>query len=124
MVKQWAPDGILLIGDAAHCATPIGAVGVSLSCSTAVVAAETITHALQLDDVSAARLSHVLREPEIRTIHTLQKRIENIMVDNPLIRKISPIAIQLIANSPIFKKIQKNMLLMPTELPVDRKFTF
>ncbi|WP_342414781.1 FAD-dependent monooxygenase [Paenibacillus sp. FSL R10-2782] len=126
MVKQWAKDGCLLIGDAAHCATPIGAVGVSLSCATAVIAADVIVKAINENDFSAGMLNLVqkIREPEIRKIHAFQKKIENVMVDSPVLRKIRPIAITLLAKTPLFTKIQKRMLLMPTPLPIDPQLSF
>ncbi|HEU4963209.1 MAG TPA: FAD-dependent oxidoreductase [Bacilli bacterium] len=74
-VKEWAQNGALLIGDAAHCAAPTGGIGVSLSVATGVVAAQVVYEALQKGDVSAARLGRVqeLRGPEMRRIHETQK---------------------------------------------------
>lgn len=76
--REWAQNGLLLIGDAAHCASPAGAVGVSLSVATAILAADVISRALADGDVSAARLREVqeMRSPEIRRVHALQMRAE------------------------------------------------
>ncbi|ARU63668.1 hypothetical protein CBW65_23590 [Tumebacillus avium] len=76
-VKEWAQDGLLLIGDAAHCALPAGAVGVSLAAATAILAAQVITEALAAGDVSKERLSRLQqqREAEVREIHQTQWRM-------------------------------------------------
>jgi 2-polyprenyl-6-methoxyphenol hydroxylase-like FAD-dependent oxidoreductase len=126
MVKEWAKDGCLLIGDAAHCSTPIGAVGVSLSCATAVIAADVIVSAMREKDYSAKRLGRVqvIRQPEISRIHGFQKKIENVMVDSPVLRKLRPILITMLAQTPLFAKIQKRMLLMPTPLPIESTISF
>lgn len=39
-VKEWAKEGCLVIGDAAHCMTPWGGVGTSLALGTAITAAD------------------------------------------------------------------------------------
>lgn len=77
MVKEWAQDGLLLIGDAAHCALPAGAVGVSLAVGTAILAAQVVTEALLAGDVSKERLRRVqeLREAEVRDIHQTQRHM-------------------------------------------------
>ncbi|MFM1654996.1 FAD-dependent monooxygenase [Brevibacillus sp. B_LB10_24] len=126
MVKQWAKDGCLLIGDAAHCSTPIGAVGVSLSCATAVIAADVIVRAMRENNFSAEMLNQVqvIREPEIRRIHAFQMKIEKVMVDSPILRRVRPIAITMLAKTPLFGNIQKRMLLMPTPLPIDPILSF
>ena len=42
LVRDWARDGLLLIGDAAHTMSPAGAIGVNVALSTAAVAAQVI----------------------------------------------------------------------------------
>ncbi|ASS75198.1 hypothetical protein CIG75_09530 [Tumebacillus algifaecis] len=42
-VKEWTQDGLLLIGNAAHCALPAEAVGVSLAAATSILAAQVVT---------------------------------------------------------------------------------
>ena len=41
-IDDWARDGLLLIGDAAHTMSPAGAIGVNVAIATAVVAAQEI----------------------------------------------------------------------------------
>ena len=42
LVDDWARDGLLLIGDAAHTMSPAGAIGVNVALATAAVAAQEI----------------------------------------------------------------------------------
>jgi 2-polyprenyl-6-methoxyphenol hydroxylase-like FAD-dependent oxidoreductase len=89
LMKQWAQDGLLLIGDAAHTCSPVGGVGVSIAAETAAVAAGVILSALAADDVSAQRLDSVrqLREPEVRTVHRLQRMMGNLMTSDSALQK-------------------------------------
>src|ERR1700719_165635 len=85
-VKEWAKDGCLLIGDAAHCASPVGAIGVSLSVATAIVAADVVWKGLKKQDTTQEWLRHVqtIRTPEIRFIHQSQIRIEKLAIQHTL----------------------------------------
>ncbi|HET9270956.1 MAG TPA: FAD-dependent monooxygenase, partial [Vicinamibacterales bacterium] len=42
LMKEWARDGLLLIGDAAHTMSPAGAIGVNVAIATAAVAAQVL----------------------------------------------------------------------------------
>jgi 2-polyprenyl-6-methoxyphenol hydroxylase-like FAD-dependent oxidoreductase len=126
-VKEWARNGCLLVGDAAHCASPAGAVGVSLSATTAVVAADVIFHALQDGDVSAERLSkvQVLRDKEIRKIHNMQVRTAKMMfTSSPFIRTMAPLLITLATKTNLFSIFQRNLLMLSEPVPVNDRFAF
>jgi 2-polyprenyl-6-methoxyphenol hydroxylase-like FAD-dependent oxidoreductase len=73
-VRNWATDGCLLIGDAAHTCSPAGGIGVAVAVATAIVAAETLVLSLEKNDFSKEFLSRVqrLRSSEIRRIHRRQ----------------------------------------------------
>src|SRR3989344_3016707 len=70
--------GCLLIGDAAHCCSPAGAIGVSVAVGTIIVAEDVLVKGLTgtkgilpcdvLDKVQA------LREADVREIHSIQQR--------------------------------------------------
>lgn len=87
-MKEWEQDGLLLVGDAAHTCSPMGAVGVSIACETAAVAAGVIVEALENNDVSAARLSKVrhLREPVVKQVHGIQHKMGEIAVAKSRVR--------------------------------------
>lgn len=55
LVRDWAGDGLLLIGDAAHTMSPAGAIGVNVALATAAVAAREV------------------RGPDVRTLHRLRR---------------------------------------------------
>jgi 2-polyprenyl-6-methoxyphenol hydroxylase-like FAD-dependent oxidoreductase len=126
-VKEWAKDGCLLVGDAAHCASPAGAIGVSLSTATAIVAADVIWKGLQKGDTSKEWLRQVqtIRDSEIRPIHRLQILAEKFSIRNPLmLKKIGGKVIPLMINTRLARTFQRKMFLMPKPLPIDPSFTF
>lgn len=78
IADTWARDGLLLLGDAAHVASPIGAQGNPLAVEDAVVAHDVLTRAL-LDgaDVLSDRTLREFetrRRPTVERIITLQRR--------------------------------------------------
>src|SRR5262247_2369288 len=74
-VREWARDGLLLIGDAAHTMSPAGAIGVNVAIATAAVAAQEIYPRLGAGPIQKSALARVqaLREEDIRTMHKLQR---------------------------------------------------
>ena len=80
-VDQWAKDGCLLIGDAAHTCSPAGAIGVAVAVETAVNAVPILLEAIKTKNYSAKTLDRLqyLREKEVLTIHHLQRRLTNIL---------------------------------------------
>ena len=78
-VRGWAKPGVLLIGDAAHTMSPVGAQGVNVALRDAVVAANQLVPALRADadepalDAAAARVEPE-RGPEIDAIQAVAKR--------------------------------------------------
>jgi 2-polyprenyl-6-methoxyphenol hydroxylase-like FAD-dependent oxidoreductase len=76
VARWWAP-GALLLGDAAHTMSPVGAQGINLAIRDALVAANLLVPALesgadpQALDAAAARVE-AERLPEVRSIQRLQ----------------------------------------------------
>jgi 2-polyprenyl-6-methoxyphenol hydroxylase-like FAD-dependent oxidoreductase len=81
-VRQWAQDGLLLIGDAAHTCSPMGAVGVSIALESAAVAADVLPQALRENDVSAQALGEVQQQRvhAVCDVQDLQMRLGNTFV--------------------------------------------
>ncbi|MCP3775150.1 FAD-dependent monooxygenase [Paenibacillus sp. MZ04-78.2] len=126
-VKQWAKDGCLLIGDAAHCASPVGAVGVSLSVTTAVIAADVIYDAFHDGDVSADRLGRVqaLRDGEIRSVHKMQARAARMFfASTPFLRTLAPVVISLVTRTKLLAAVQRRVLSLSGKVPIHERFTF
>ncbi|MFI5320619.1 MAG: FAD-dependent oxidoreductase [Myxococcota bacterium] len=84
-VLGWARPGALLIGDAAHTMSPVGAQGVNVALRDAVVAANQLVPPLGDDatdatlDAAAARVERE-RGPEIDTIQEIAKRPPQIVM--------------------------------------------
>lgn len=80
-VEQWAADGCVLIGDAAHTCSPAGAVGVAVAAETAVAAVPVLLEALKRQDYSAKMLGRLqkIREADVLRIHQLQARLTNVI---------------------------------------------
>jgi 2-polyprenyl-6-methoxyphenol hydroxylase-like FAD-dependent oxidoreductase len=72
-VRGWASSGALLIGDAAHTMSPVGAQGINIALRDAIVAANELVPALQKGsdlDLAAAKIEG-LRSPEINRIQRI-----------------------------------------------------
>lgn len=126
-VKEWAKDGCLLIGDAAHCASPVGAIGVSLSVATAIVAADVVWKGVNQQDTTQEWLRQVqtIRTPEIRFIHQSQIRIEKLAIRHTSwLKTIGGMLIPLLIKTKLTRSIQRKIFLMPKPLPIDSSFVF
>lgn len=125
-VKQWAKDGVMLVGDAAHTCSPAGAVGVSVAVGSAIVAADVIQEALVAGDYSAAKLSKLqqLRQAEVKEILGLQKAFtRNFAARSKFMQAILPIQIWLISRLGIMKRLQRRLMVMTKPLPISPKIT-
>ncbi len=72
-VKEWSRPGLLVLGDAAHTMSPVGAQGLNIAIRDAVVAANHLVPALSGDADpanvdAAARAIEAERVPEVRVI--------------------------------------------------------
>lgn len=78
IAPEWTHDGLLLLGDAAHVASPIGAQGNPLAVEDAVVAHDVLCTSLgtESDIVSAASLSPFedRRRPQVESVIGMQRR--------------------------------------------------
>ena len=74
LTKDWARDGLVLIGDAAHTCSPAGGIGVSIAIETACVAARVVLDAFAKDDFSVGQLGEIqkMRMADIRKVHAIQ----------------------------------------------------
>jgi 2-polyprenyl-6-methoxyphenol hydroxylase-like FAD-dependent oxidoreductase len=109
-LDQWASDGFILIGDAAHVMTPIGVIGINVALADAITSGYVIGQALEEKDYSKAKLSAIEleRKPEVDLLQELQIRVESlIFTTNPTISKLRPLFINLVSKTPLVKKLMK-----------------
>jgi 2-polyprenyl-6-methoxyphenol hydroxylase-like FAD-dependent oxidoreductase len=115
MVREWAHDGLLLIGDAAHTMSPAGAIGVNVALSTAAVAAQEIFPRLGVGPIQKSALARVqaLREEDIRTMHRLQRTAGSTLLGtgsgNPMIRWATPRLMALAIRVGLFPILQRRL---------------
>lgn len=81
-MKEWARDGLLLIGDAAHTCSPMGGVGVSIASETAAVAAGVVARAVRAKAPSQVVLSEVqeLRQSDVKAVQRVQRLLGRILM--------------------------------------------
>lgn len=80
--ERWVDGGLLLLGDAAHVASPVGGQGNGLAIADAVVAHSTIARALSLDasdgpiPLGALARYEARRRPAVERVVKTQRRLE------------------------------------------------
>ncbi len=130
LVKEWARDGLLLIGDAAHTMSPAGAIGVNVALATAAVAAQEIYQRLGRGPIRATDLARVQaqREGDVRTLHQLQLRAQALLLaqarGSRLVRALLPWVLPLALRSPLAPRLQRRLFFGAPLPPLDPAFTF
>jgi 2-polyprenyl-6-methoxyphenol hydroxylase-like FAD-dependent oxidoreductase len=130
LVKDWAQDGLLLIGDAAHTMSPAGAIGVNVAIATAVVAAQELYPRLGHGPISRHDLQRVqrLREADVRMLHRLQLGVQRVLVkqnnQGRIARHLMPLVLPLMLKSPLLPRLQRRILFGVPLPPLDRAFSF
>ena len=129
LIDDWARDGLLLIGDAAHTMSPAGAIGVNVAIATAAVAAQVLYPRLGHGPIPREALREVqrLREDDVRTLHRLQLGAQRVLLGqssrNPLLRWLRPRLLRLALNSPLLPRVQRR-LFFGAPPPLDPAFSF
>jgi 2-polyprenyl-6-methoxyphenol hydroxylase-like FAD-dependent oxidoreductase len=130
LIDDWARDGLLLIGDAAHTMSPAGAIGVNVAIATAAVAAQVLYPRLGHGPIPREALREVqrLREDDVRTLHRLQLGAQRVLLGqssrNPLLRWLRPRLLRLALNSPLLPRVQRRLFFGAPLPPLDPAFSF
>jgi 2-polyprenyl-6-methoxyphenol hydroxylase-like FAD-dependent oxidoreductase len=130
LVKEWARDGMLLIGDAAHTMSPAGAIGVNVAIATAAVAAQVVYPRLGHGPIAREELAAVqrLREDDVRTLHRLQLGAQRVLLSqgsgNPFVRWVVPRLLPLLLRSPLLPRVQRRLFFGAPLPPLDPAFSF
>ncbi len=130
LVRDWARDGLLLIGDAAHTMSPAGAIGVNVALATAAVAAQEIHPRLGRGPIPRDALANVqrLREADVRSLHALQRGIGRVLQGagrrSSILRWVAPVMLPLIARTWIMPRLQRRLFFGVPLPPLDPAFGF
>jgi 2-polyprenyl-6-methoxyphenol hydroxylase-like FAD-dependent oxidoreductase len=130
LVREWARDGLLLIGDAAHTMSPAGAIGVNVALATAAVAAQEIYPRLGQGPIPRSALAKVqeLREGDVRTLHQLQRTAGRTLLGagsrHPLRRWLVQMALPFAVRSGLFPRLQRRLFFGAPLPPLDPGFSF
>jgi 2-polyprenyl-6-methoxyphenol hydroxylase-like FAD-dependent oxidoreductase len=128
LVDDWARDGLLLIGDAAHTMSPVGAIGVNVAIATAAIAAQVIYPRLGRGPIPRGALQEVqrLREADVRTLHAMQIQAQRLLMGSGsrLVNWLTPRMLPLLLHSPLTPRIQRRIFLGAPLPPLDRAFSF
>jgi 2-polyprenyl-6-methoxyphenol hydroxylase-like FAD-dependent oxidoreductase len=130
LMREWARDGLLLIGDAAHTMSPAGAIGVNVAIATAAVAAQQLYPHLGRGPMPREVLQSVqrLREDDVRTLHRLQLGAQRVLLRSgsrtPVVKWIVEIGLPLFLRSPLLPLAQRRILFGAPLPPLDPAFSF
>ena len=130
LISDWARDGLLLIGDAAHTMSPAGAIGVNVAIATAAVTAQVLLPHLGDGPISRETLREVqrLRQDDVRTLHRLQIGAQRVLLSqgsgNPILRWLVPRVLPLLLRSPLLPRVQRRIFFGAPLPPLDPAFSF
>jgi len=130
LLKEWARDGMLLIGDAAHTMSPAGAIGVNVALATAAVAAQELYPLLGHGPIAQEDLAVVqqLREGDVRTLHRFQRNAQRALMvqsgQHPILNWLLPKVLPLLLHSPLLPRVQRRVFFGAPLPPLDPAFSF
>jgi 2-polyprenyl-6-methoxyphenol hydroxylase-like FAD-dependent oxidoreductase len=130
LMREWSRDGLLLIGDAAHTMSPVGAIGVNVALATAAVTAQVLYPHFGHGPIGREVLQEVqrLREADVRTLHRFQLGAQGVLLGqgsrNAIVKWLAQAAIPLILKSPVMPMIQRRLFFGAPLPPLDPAFSF
>jgi len=129
LVDDWAKDGLLLIGDAAHTMSQMGAIGVNVAIATAAVAAHELYPLLGRGPIPHDKLQTVqrVREADVRTLHRLQLQAQQVLLPKQgasITKWLMPKLLPTLLRSPLLGRIQRRLFFGAPLPPLDPAFRF
>jgi len=124
-VKEWAKEGCILIGDAAHTCSPVGGIGVSMAVGTAIVAADVILEGLQNNRLTTVSLAKIqaIRHREMKRVHFLQHNVARYLQLPTFLRRLFPIGGRILSHLGIVPLIARRLLSERKALPLQNDFS-
>ncbi|WP_336053804.1 FAD-dependent monooxygenase [Streptomyces sp. CA2R101] len=110
--RTWAADGLVLIGDAAHTHSPIGAQGINLAVQDAVTLHPVLMASLREGDAGAPVLDRFVRarRPAVRKVMRVQTLQSKAMLSqNPVAARIRPRMASLVSRTPLYGRILRHV---------------
>ena len=114
-LREWAREGLLCIGDAAHAMSPVGGVGINLAIQDAVAAANILADPLRENRIDVGVLQRVQarREFPTRATQRVQLLVQNAVIGRTL-RGGSPASLPLVArllnDHPVLRRLPARMI--------------
>ncbi len=127
LIKEWAQDGLLLVGDSAHTCSPAGAIGVSVAVGSAIQAADLLLKCLERNDFSKKSLDRLqaIRGEEVRHIQHRQKDFSHLLInDSRWAAILMPYLVPLLGKTRLFRKMQQDLLVMHQPLAIRPDLAF
>ncbi|WP_327071957.1 FAD-dependent monooxygenase [Kitasatospora sp. NBC_01302] len=106
--ERWALDGLVLVGDAAHTHSPIGAQGINLAIQDAVLVHPILVEALRQSDFGVQRLSSFehLRTPDVAKVLRMQAMQSKAMLSTGFAAtRIRPKLAWVVKHTPLYHKV-------------------
>jgi len=110
--RRWVDDGLVLIGDAAHTHSPIGAQGINLAIQDAVVLHPILLDALDRGDTGRAALAvfEERRAPDIAAVTRLQTVQSGMMLSTGFVAtRMRPRMASLLRRTPLFHAVLRRI---------------
>jgi 2-polyprenyl-6-methoxyphenol hydroxylase-like FAD-dependent oxidoreductase len=114
-VKQWAKEGVLLVGDSAHAMSPLGGVGINYAIHDAVAAGNILVPAFKKNDLSLSVLQRLQakREKPVKRMQKIQAFAQDHVL-SPLLNKDEELTMPWFLNFflyfPILRRIPARVL--------------
>jgi len=114
-LSRWHRPGLLLIGDAAHVASPVGGAGINLAIQDAVVAANVLAEPLKVGELRPQHLKAVQRRREwpTRLVQGAQAVAEWWVVSGPLASSVPlgrPILLRFVLRVPFLRDLPGRLI--------------
>lgn len=110
--RDWTADGLVLIGDAAHTHSPIGAQGINLAVQDAVALHPVLMTALEHQTFGTDVLERFTRRrrPAVRRVMRFQALQSKAMLSqNPVAARVRPRIAGVVSRTPLFRTILRHV---------------
>jgi 2-polyprenyl-6-methoxyphenol hydroxylase-like FAD-dependent oxidoreductase len=121
LVREWAKDGVLLMGDAAHTCSPVGGIGVAIAVETAIVAAGVVADCFAKHDFSRAAFAEVqrARRRQVAEVHRIQGNARLLVRSPAFVRWLAQLGLRTASLLGVLPFAARRLLAQRGPLPVN-----